>query len=76
MTEVEYFIDALLGEALHVLIQPFPKNVAVFLSDTKAAHMETMQAPQSSHTTLSPAILITVACEGRFTSAHGDHKQS
>lgn len=75
VTKVEYFIYALFGEALNVLIQPFLKILMVFLNSTKAAHIQIMQALQSSHTTLSPALLITMPHEGHFISAHGDHKQ-
>lgn len=75
MTKVEYLIYALFGEALHILIQSFPKIVTVFWDNTKDAHIQTMQALQSSHITLSPALLITVPPEGHFVSAQGDHKQ-
>lgn len=75
MTKVEYFIYALFGEALYVLIQSFPKILTVFLNNTKAAHIQAMQALQSSRTMLSPALLITVPCERHFISAHGDHEQ-
>lgn len=57
------------------LIPSFPKILTVFWNKTKAAHIQAMQTLQSSHTTLPPALLITVPHEGHFISAHGDHKQ-
>lgn len=74
MTEVEYFIYVLFGEALNVLMPSFPKK-PVFLNNTKAAHIPTMQALRSSLTALTPGFLITVSHEGHFISAHSDHEQ-
>lgn len=74
MTEVEYFIYVLFGEALNVLMPSFPKKT-VFLNNTKAAHIPTIQTLRSSLTTLAPVFLIIMSCEGHFISAHGDHEQ-
>lgn len=48
VTKVEYFIYALFGEALDILITAFPKILTVFFTNTKAARIQTMQALQSS----------------------------